>query len=52
MNLEEDETRPLIAVVPGVTGDGTKLYMIELVENAWKHGYDLVCVNYRKEGCL
>jgi predicted alpha/beta-fold hydrolase len=26
--------KPIVCVVPGVTGDGTKLYMIELIEAA------------------
>ena len=42
--------KPILAVVPGITGDGTKLYMIELVQAATKHGYDLVCINYRGQG--
>ena len=37
-------------MVPGVTGDNTKLYMIELIEAANINGYDLVCINYRGQG--
>lgn len=42
--------RPLLVVVPGVTGDNTKLYMITMVKAALNNGYDMVCVNYRGLG--
>ena len=44
---KENSGRPLLAVIPGVTGDNTKLYMISLVKAACKNGFDLVCINYR-----
>jgi len=49
--LSKDEShRPLLVVVPGVTGDNTKLYMITMVKAAHKNGFDMVCANYRGLG--
>ncbi len=39
--------RPLLAVVPGITGDNTKLYMISMVKASCLNGFDMVCINYR-----
>jgi len=44
---KETSTNPLALVIPGVTGDATKLYMISTVREAFKNGYDVVVVNYR-----
>jgi predicted alpha/beta-fold hydrolase len=40
----------IVAIVPGVTGDGTKLYIMEIVKAAWDNGYRPVIVNYRGQG--
>jgi predicted alpha/beta-fold hydrolase len=34
-------------VVPGLTGDSTKLYMISTVKAAVERGFDAVVINYR-----
>jgi predicted alpha/beta-fold hydrolase len=46
----DTSTRPLLAVIPGVTGDNTKLYMVSMVKAACKNGFDMVCINYRGMG--
>jgi predicted alpha/beta-fold hydrolase len=40
-------TKPLIAMIPGLTGDHTKMYMLSTIKRAQKKGYDVVIVNYR-----
>lgn len=39
--------KPLLAVIPGVTGDASKLYMISIIQESFKNGYDVVVINYR-----
>jgi predicted alpha/beta-fold hydrolase len=47
---KETSERPLCVVVPGLTGDASKMYMISLIKAACQNGYDFVCVNYRGMG--
>jgi predicted alpha/beta-fold hydrolase len=46
-NDKDISSRPLIAIVPGVTGDINKLYMISLIKASIINGYDIVVINYR-----
>ena len=46
----EEKVRPLLAIVPGVTGDATKMYMISIAKASYQHGYDVCVVNYRGLG--
>lgn len=43
----ESPYRPLVVIVPGLTGDHTRLYMISTIKAGLENGYDCVVVNYR-----
>jgi predicted alpha/beta-fold hydrolase len=43
----ETSTKPLLVLIPGLTGDHTKMYMISSIKAAHKQGYDCVIANYR-----
>lgn len=45
-----EKQKPLLAIIPGVTGDASKMYMISLAKASYQHGYDVVVVNYRGLG--
>ena len=46
----DEKSRPLLAIVPGVTGDASKMYMISIAKASYQHGYDVCVVNYRGLG--
>jgi predicted alpha/beta-fold hydrolase len=37
----------IVAIVPGVIGDGTKIYIIVTVNAAWEKWFQPVVANYR-----
>jgi predicted alpha/beta-fold hydrolase len=40
-------SNPLVLIVPGLTGDSTKLYMISTIKAAMEQEYDAIVINYR-----
>lgn len=46
----EDDTIPIVAVVPGLANDSTSAYLKHLVFNVAKHGWNAVVINHRGLG--
>ena len=44
---EDSEERPILAIVPGLTGNITKLYMVSIIKCALQANYDVCVINYR-----
>lgn len=42
--------RPILVVVPGLTGDNTKLYLHNMFDLAFERGFNIVLINYRGLG--
>lgn len=40
-------TKPLLAMIPGLTGDHTNMYMLSTIKRSQREGFDVVIVNYR-----
>jgi len=45
-------TKPLVVIVPGLTGCSSNLYCTSSIKEAQRHGYDAVVVNYRCQAGL
>lgn len=43
-------TRPLMFLVPGLTGDRVRLYVANIMNEAYERGFDVVLINYRGLG--
>lgn len=51
MGPEEASKRNLLVVVPGLTGDAQRIYVRNIVQNAYeKHNLDVVFINFRGLG--
>jgi len=44
---KDTSTKPLLVLIPGLTGDYTKMYMMSSIKASHRQGYDCVVANYR-----
>ena len=43
-------TRPLMFFIPGLTGDRVRLYVANIMNEAYDRGFDVVMINHRGVG--
>jgi len=47
---EENSKRPIMVLIPGFTGDKTKLYVATAMNVSYTRGYDVILINHRGLG--
>ena len=47
---EKKSKRPIMVLIPGFTGDKTKLYVATAMNISYERGYDVILINHRGLG--
>ena len=47
---EERKRRPILALLPGLSGDAYRSYTVSVIDESEKYGYQPVVINYRGGG--
>jgi predicted alpha/beta-fold hydrolase len=50
LTSERQDKRPILCVLPGLTGDNTKLYVHKVIDTAYNLNFDVILINHRGLG--
>ena len=47
---KKKRSNPIIVIIPGLTGDATKLYIQAVTRDCLRNGFDIALINFRGVG--